>query len=148
MATVMTAAANGTTTTSRRIGLPVAITVLVGATALTHLFLGVMTQQMASNPAIAAPMGGYAALMSMAVIFYLNFAGYVALNVALYLRALRKFRRVARFALMGYAALTIVAYFALAQGHYDVAGMADKAIEGALIVLLVIENRRSARVTD
>jgi hypothetical protein len=124
--------------------LRVAICGLVAATALVHLFLGATTSVMlATQPALVAQMGGAAALGVMAALFYCNFAGYVTLSSALYLPALRRFQRTTRWALIGYAGLTILAYLGLAQGHYDLFGFADKACEGALIALLLIEGRRS-----
>jgi hypothetical protein len=124
-------------------GLQIAIGVLVGATALVHLGLGAMTSVMvATQPALVATMGGATALDIMAALFYCNFAGYVVLGTALRLPAVRRFQRVTRWALIGYTAATVLAYFALAVGHYDAFGFADKACEGLLIALLVIEGRR------
>jgi hypothetical protein len=57
--------------------------------------------------------------------------------------ALRRFRRLTRWALLGFTAVTVVAYFALIQGHFDALGLADKAIEALLIALLVVEDRRA-----
>jgi hypothetical protein len=37
----------------------------------------------------------------------------------------------------------VLAYFALVQGHFDALGFADKAVEGLLIALLVVEDRRA-----
>jgi len=120
-----------------------AICTLVAATALVHLFLGAMTSVMvATQPALVASMGGAAALSIMAALFYCNCAGYVVLATTMYLPALRRLHRIARRTLIAYTAVTIVAYFALAQGHYDAFGFADKACEGLLIALLVIEGRR------
>jgi hypothetical protein len=39
---------------------------------------------------------------------------------------LRRFRRATRWALLGFTALTVVAYFAMIQGHFDALGVADK----------------------
>ena len=123
--------------------LPIAICVLVAATALVHLYLGATTSVMlATQPALVASLGGAAALTMMAALFYANFAGYVVLATAMYRPALRRFRRITRWALIGYTAVTVLAYFALAQGHYDGFGFADKACEGLLIALLLIDGRR------
>jgi threonine/homoserine efflux transporter RhtA len=83
----------------------------------------------------------------MAALFSANAAGYVALTVALYHPhpVLRRYRRAVRWALIGFAALTVLACFALAQGHVDAFGVADKLIEGLLIALLVVEDRRARR---
>jgi hypothetical protein len=116
------------------------------ATALIHLWLGAVTAVLlATQPALVASLGGATALAVMAALFSANGAGYVALPVALYHPhpVLRRFRRVTRWALIGFTALTVVAYFAMIQGHFDALGLADKLIEGLLIALLVVEDRRS-----
>lgn len=142
MATMLTTRPAPRTRTRGR-ALPIAITALVAATALTHLSMGVMFASVAARPATAAAMGGEVAVIVFAVLFSLNCAGYAILNLALYLPALRRIRRLTRFALIGFAALTIVAYFAAAQGNFlNALGLADKAIEVGLIALLVIEDRR------
>jgi hypothetical protein len=123
--------------------LQVAITALVTVTALIHLALGVFTNMIVVNqPDRAASMGGATALNVMAALFYLCAAGYVVLNVALYLPALRKLQRLTRAALIVFTSGTVLAYFALAQGHIDAFGLADKACEVLLIALLVVEGRR------
>jgi len=123
-----------------------AICALVGVTAIVHLALGAMTSVMvATQPALVATMGGAAALNVMAALFYCNFGGYVVLGAALYHPALHRFQHVVRWALVAYTAVTILAYFALAAGHYDAFGFADKACEALLIGLLVVEGRRTGR---
>jgi hypothetical protein len=130
-----------------RVGpLSLAICTLAAATALIHLWLGATTSVMlATQPELVASLGGASALTVMAALFYANAAGYVALTVALYHPhpLLRRYRRVIRWALIGFTALTVVAYFALIQGHFDALGFADKLIEGVLIALLVVEDRRA-----
>jgi hypothetical protein len=122
--------------------LQIAICVLVAVTALIHLSLGAMTSVMvATQPTLVASMGGAAALSIMAALFYCNFAGYIVLSATLYLPALHRFQPVTRWTLIGYTAVTVLAYVALAQGHFDVFGFADKACEGLLIALLVVEGR-------
>jgi hypothetical protein len=126
--------------------LPLAICTLATATALIHLWLGAMTSMMlATQPALVASLGGATALTVMAALFYANGAGYAVLTAALYHPhpAVRRFRRGTRRALIGFTALTVVAYFALIQGHVDALGAADKLIEGLLIALLVVEGRRA-----
>ena len=124
--------------------LQVVIMVLVAATALTHLYLGLITHIMlATQPALVSQLGGAPGLTLWAVLFDLNFAGYVALGTALYLPALRRFQRLARWALMGYVAVTFIGYFVFAQGHFNMMGYADKAVELLLIALLAIEDRRA-----
>ena|ERR1041385_8586084 len=130
---------------TRTVPLRIAICALVGATALVHLFLGATTSVMlATQPALVASLGGATALTVMAGLFYCNFAGYVVLGTALYLPALRRFQRLTRWTLVGYTAVTIAAYFAMAGpgGHIDAFGLIDKACEALLIALLVIEGRR------
>ena len=116
------------------------------ATALVHVWLGaVTTVLLATQPELVASLGGATMLTVMAALFSANGAGYVGLTVALYHPhpVLRRFRRVTRWALLGFTALTVVAYVALIQGHFDALGLADKAIEGLLIALLVVEKSRA-----
>ena len=126
--------------------LPAAVCTLSGATALIHLWLGALTSVMlATQPELVASLGGVTVLTVMAALFSANAAGYVVLPAALYHPhpVLRRFRRATRWALIGFTALTVVAYFALIQGHVDALGLADKAIEALLIALLVVEDRRA-----
>jgi hypothetical protein len=122
----------------------IAICLLTVATALVHLYLGVITTVMvATQPEQVAALGGATALSIMAALFYCSFLGYVVLNLALYLPALRRFQRLVRWALIAWAAGNLLAYVALAQGHIDAFGLADKACEVLLIALLIIEGRRT-----
>jgi hypothetical protein len=137
------------TTTTRRphttpVGtLQVVICLLVAATALVHLYLGVITTVMvATQPAQVAALGGATGLSIMAALFYCSFLGYVVLTLALYVPVLRRFARLARWALIAWAAGNIVAYMALAHASVDAFGIADKLCEVLLIVLLLIESRR------
>jgi hypothetical protein len=137
-----------TTTTARRVTqigrLQVAICLLAAATALVHLYLGVITTVMvATQPAQVAALGGATVMSIFAGLFYCSFLGYVVLALALYLPALHRFRRLARWGLIVWTAGNLVAYVALAQGHVDAFGLADKACEVLLIALLVIEGRRA-----
>jgi len=123
-----------------------AVCALAGATALVHLRLGALTTMMlATQPELVASLGGATMLTVMAALFYANAAGYVVLPTALYAPhpALVRVRRATRWALIAFAAATILAYFALIQGQFDALGLADKAIEGLLIALLVVEGRRA-----
>jgi len=134
-------------TVTRTVPMRLAICALVGATALVHLFLGATTSVMlATQPALVASLGGATALTVMAGLFYCNFAGYVVLGTALYLPALRRVQRLTRWALIGYTAGTIAAYFADAGpgGHIDGVGPAGKA-GGALLVALVVLEGRAGR---
>ena len=126
--------------------LPIAVCTLAGATALIHLWLAALTSVLlTTQPELVASLGGATALTVMAALFYANGAGYAVLTAALYHPhpAVRRFRRVTRWALIGFTALTVVAYVALIQGHVDALGAADKLIEGLLIALLVVEDRRA-----
>jgi hypothetical protein len=76
-------------------------------------------------------------------VFILNALGYLTLLAALYLpvRRLAPHRRVVRWALIGYAALTILAWVAI--GERTPLGYSTTAGEVALVVLLLIEGRRA-----
>jgi hypothetical protein len=133
-------------TTGRFGGLQIAISVLVGLTALVHVAIGAYTNVIvATDPKLTASMGGATALDVMAALFYLCGLGYVALTIALYLPVLHRFRRLTRTALIIFTAGTILAYFALAYAHLDPFGLADKACEAGLIALLVVDGRRARR---
>ncbi len=123
--------------------LQVAICALAVATAVVHIYLGAVTHVMvATQPEATAAAGGAVALGIFAALFYLDGLGYIVLTVALYHPAFARFRRLTRWALIALTAATIIAYFALIQGHYDAIGIADKIAEVVLIVLLVMEGRR------
>ncbi len=134
--------------------LQVAICVLALATAVVHIYLGVLTNVMvATQPEATAAAGGATALGFFAALFYLDGLAYIVLTAALYYPGLARFRRVIRWALIALTAATIVAYFALIQGQYDALGIGNKINEVLLIVLLVVEGRRdrtglAAAVTD
>jgi hypothetical protein len=95
------------------------VVVLVLGTAGIHLYLG----------------------LSGFPLFVLNGLGYIALVAALYLpiAPLARYRGLVRWTLIGYAALTIVLWVLV--GARNAIGYADKLIEIALIVLLLIEAR-------
>ena len=129
--------------TTRFGALQVAICVLALATAVVHLYLGVVTTIMvATQPEATAAAGGAAALGFFAALFYLDGLGYIVLTAALYHPRFARFRRLTRWALIALTAATILAYFALIQGHYDALGVVNKVNEVALIVLLLVEGRR------
>ncbi len=123
--------------------LQIAICALSLATAVVHIYLGAITNIMvATQPEATAAAGGAAALGFFAALFYLDGLGYIVLTAALYHPAFARFRRLTRWALIALTAATIIAYFALIQGHYDALGILDKIAEVVLIVLLVMEGRR------
>jgi len=106
--------------TSTDTALRVGIVLLTLATALIHLQLAF------PDPA-----------------FILNGLGYLTLLAALYLPVgrLARHRNVVRWVLVGFTALTILLWIVL--GARTSIGYIDKAIEVALIALLLLEARRS-----
>ena len=112
---------------SAKRGLAVGIILLTLATAFIHLFLAFT----------AIP---YFGLNFGVILFILNGLGYLGLLGILQLPIpqLRRFRSAARWAMVGFAALTIVLWVILAP-VYDFIGYLDKAIEVALIVLLIAD---------
>ena len=76
-------------------------------------------------------------------VFILNGLGYLALLVALFvpIPRIQRYRRIARWALIGYTALTIFLWIIV--GARTPIGHVDKIIEVALISLLLLDARRS-----
>jgi hypothetical protein len=109
------------------LGLRVGIFLLTLATALIHLYLALS----------AIP---YYGLNFGVVLFVLNGLGYLGLLAVLQLPIphLARFRSTARWVLVAYAALTIVLFFLMAP-YYTFIGYLDKAIEVALIALLLAD---------
>ena len=107
-----------TSRTSAWVGLGVGVFLLALATAAIHLYLGLSFGN---------------------TLFVLNGLGYLGLLAALQLPIpqLARFRPIVRWVLVGYTALTIVLYFVMAP--LTVIGLVDKAIEVALIVLLLAD---------
>ena len=97
--------------------------VLTLATAIIHLYMGISYMQF----------GG-----PQPPLFILNGIGYLALLAGLYfIPQLAAQRGLIRYALMGFAAVTIVAYFIVnGEPFNSVLGLVTKAIELALIVVL------------
>src|SRR5215211_9268451 len=112
---------------SVKLGLGVGIFLLTLATAFIHLFLAFT----------AIP---YFGLNFGVMLFILNGLGYLGLLAALQLPIpqLARFRRPARWVLVAYTTLTIVLFFVMAP-YYTFIGYVDKAIEVALIVLLLAD---------
>lgn len=81
-------------------------------------------------------------LVFPSVLFILNGLGFLALLAARYapLPALAPYRAWARWALLGYTALTVILW--LIMGLRAPIGYITKAVEVALIVLLLLEARR------
>jgi hypothetical protein len=116
--------------------LQAAIVLLALATAAIHIYLAwVVIPQVngSGNPD---------------VVFTLNGLGYLALVGALYLPIgfLRERRSLLRWLLIGYTALTFFLWLFMAflSGDRTTIGYITKAIELALIVLLILESRRPA----
>jgi hypothetical protein len=114
-------------TSSVGLGLGVGIFLLTLATAGIHLYLALTA---------VASMGFNFGIM----LFILNGLGYLGLLAALQLPIpqLARFRSAARWALIAFAALTIVLFFIMAP-EYTTIGYIDKAIEVALIALLLAD---------
>ena len=114
-------------TSSVGLSLGVGIFVLTLATAVIHLYLALSA---------IGSMGFNFGVM----LFILNGLGYLGLLAVLQLpiRQLARFRSAARWALIALAALTIVLFFLMAP-VYPIIGYVDKAIEVALIALLLAD---------
>ena len=112
---------------SIKLGLGIGIFLLTVATAVIHLYLALS----------AIP---YYGLNFGVMLFLLNGLGYLGLLAVLQLPIpqLARFRSLARWTLVAYAALTIVLFFVMAP-FYDFIGSLDKAIEVALIALLLAD---------
>ncbi len=117
----------GFSRSSVKLGLGVGIFLLTLATAVIHLYLAFT----------AIP---YYGLNFGVMLFILNGLGYLGLLAALQLPIpqLARFRNVARWVLVAYTALTIVLFFLMAP-YYTFIGYLDKAVEVALIALLLAE---------
>jgi hypothetical protein len=113
--------------TSVGLGLGVGIFVLTLATAVIHLYLALTA---------IGSMGFNFGVM----LFILNGLGYLGLVAALQLpiRQLARFRSAERWVLVAFTALTIVLFFVMAP-TYTLIGYVDKAIEVALIALLLVD---------
>lgn len=114
-------------------GVPLAVAIILLAlgTAITHLFLGVQLTSI----------GGW----QLGMIFLLNGLGYLGLTALLYLpiRALDPYRGAVRYALIGFAALTIALWIPF--GTKSVLGYLNKLNEILLIALLLFEARMTRR---
>src|ERR687894_448715 len=113
--------------TSVSLGLGVGIFLLTLATAGIHFYLALTAM---------AYMGFNFGVM----LFILNGLGYLGLLAALQLPIpqLARFQSAARWALVAFAALTIVLFFVMAP-EYTIIGYVDKAIEVTLIPLLLAD---------
>jgi len=149
--------------TSRRFSaigaLQIVIIVLVVITALIHLQRGIGFMgggpPGGARPAGQAgppPGGGQGGFNIMSLLpiplpylFLLNGIGYLVLVTALYLPQLRQYQPIMRWLLIAFAAVTIIMYFAISGFRFNPVGLLTKAVEVAIIVLLLIDGRRSSR---
>jgi hypothetical protein len=121
------------------------ILILTALTALIHLRMGIIFSTTGEHKG-AGPSFLAALPVSLTTLFYLNFAAYLILGVLFYLPALSAYRRILRWLLIILVALTIVAYFLVLGTRYFPLGYVDKAIEVLLIILLLIDDWRDARM--
>jgi hypothetical protein len=98
----------------------IAIIALTLATAVIHLWL---------------------AIPETLIMFYLNGLGYIALVAALFLPQFQAYRRIIRWVLMGFTAVTIIGW--IVMGERNAIAYIDKAIEVALLILLGLEARQA-----
>lgn len=117
--------------------LQLVIIALVVATAAVHFYLAFVVM-----PGLTG---------SVDPLFLLNGLGYLALVAALYLplEFLNRWRPLIRWLLIGFTALTVLAWFVLTQfagTERTTLGYVDKAIELVLIVLLYLESQRASRI--
>jgi hypothetical protein len=149
--------------------LQIAIIVLVAITALIHLQRGLAMAGGGfgggpggppgggqggfgggqGGPPGGGPPGGMNIMqllpIPLPILFLLNGLGYLALVIALYLPPLARYRRVIRWLLIAFAAVTIVMYFAIAGFRPNPIGIFDKLVEVVLIALLFVEDRQAAQ---
>ena len=150
---------------TRAIGaLQIVIIVLVVITALVHLQMGSRiliggppggrppSGQVGPRPGGApdgAP-GGFNIIRMLPIplpyLFLLNGIGYLVLVTALYLPQLRRFQPIVRWVLIAFATVTVIMYLAIVGFRPNQVGIVTKIVEVALIVLLLIDGRRTTRL--
>jgi len=134
--------------------LQIAIMLLALVTGLVHLYRALLMTFLAGPRPGHVPgpppgsFGGPSPLMQLVftalpVLFYLNFIGYIVLAGALYLPALVRYQRVIRWILIFYTAITILAWYLITHAQPNPIAYIDKPIELALIILLLIDDRRA-----
>lgn len=152
------------TATTRPGSRQIAIIVLAVVSGLVHLYRAILMFAMMGGghmgsragggmPRGGRPPGGGPSIIAMLplplpILFLLNFVGYIVLAAALYLPALQKYRSVIRWILLAYTAVTVILWFLITGAHFDVIGYADKVVEIALIVLLLIDGLKPAQARD
>jgi len=148
---------------SRISPLQIAIAILAVVTGLIHLDRALGMGSMMGHPRGGLPggppggghMGGSSIMMLLPLplktLFLLNFVGYIVLAAVLYLPAvlqfqpLLRYQRIIRWLLIVYTAVTVVLWFLITGGGYNLLAYIDKPIEVALIVLLLIDDRQASR---
>lgn len=128
----------------------VAIVILVAITAWIHLYLAIRIGFFTGHISGHAS-GGRSGLIGLTfsylpLLFFLNGIGYIVLLVALYLPQLKRFQRIISWLLIVFTAVTVIAYFAMIGLRQNSIGYVDKIVEFVLIVLLLIEDRKAARL--
>jgi hypothetical protein len=83
--------------------------------------------------------------LPLPTLFLLNGIGYLVLVTALYLPQLRQYQPIVCWLLIIFTAVTVIMYFAIAGLRLNPVGLLTKAVEIALIILLLIDGRGSAR---
>ncbi len=125
--------------------LQIAIILLAVVTGLVHLDRGITTSAlMMGHTASPAPRGGGGGIMSLLpvplpVLFFLNFAAYIILAIALYLPVLLRVRNVLRWLLIVLAAATITLWYLITRANLNILSIIDKPVEVTLIVLLLVD---------
>jgi hypothetical protein len=138
--------------------LQIAIIVLAVVTALVHLDRGITTSAMMSHAGAPPPgahrgpgAGGPGILamipIPLPILFYLNFLAYIVLSVLLYLPALHPIQNVLRWLLVIMAAVTIIMWYLITGGMWNILSIIDKPVELALIILLLIDWRQSVQAS-
>jgi hypothetical protein len=136
--------------------LQIAIIVLAIVTALVHLDRGITTSAMMSHAGAPPPgahrgPGGPGILamipIPLPILFYLNFLAYIILAALLYLPALRPIQNVLRWLLIILAAVTIIMWYLITGGMWNILSIIDKPVELALIILLLIDWRQSVQAS-
>ncbi len=145
----------------RTIGtLQIAIIILVAITAFIHLQrgIGMSAGGFGGGPPggrpggpPGGPPGGFNILQALPIplpiLFLLNGLGYLVLVTALYLPPLYRYRRIVRWLLIIFAAVTFLLYFLVNGFRLNPISIIAKSAEIALIILLLIEDRQAVRST-
>jgi len=141
----------------RTIGtLQIAIIILVAITAFIHLQrgIGMSAGGFGGGPPggrPGGPPGGFNILQALPIplpiLFLLNGIGYLVLVTALYLPPLYRYRRIVRWLLIIFAAVTFLLYFLVNGFRLNPISIIAKSAEIALIILLLIEDRQAVRST-